>query len=274
MKNLLLFFLTAYAISWLCWSPYFLPFFPVFWKTSAFLHYAGLVGPLISAIFWSKIEDPKASLPTLLRNLLVPRRPVFYWLFLPFFPFLILFFAVWINTEGALEIVNWSGLWHSRELSSLLPYQYIALTVFVVGFGEETGWRGFALPRLQQRYSALLSSLILTAGWAIWHWPLFFYVRSGYYTMDIAGIGGWLMSLLTGSILFTWLFNSSRGSVLVCALFHASMDIAFMADLNRPGVMNSVGMLVTLWGIGILVILKPANLSRRERVKSPSFRID
>ena len=48
----------------------------------------------------------------------------------------------------------------------------------VNGFGEETGWRGFALPHLQRRHKPLVASLLLTFGWASWHLPLFFVVDS------------------------------------------------------------------------------------------------
>ncbi|WP_138991091.1 CPBP family intramembrane glutamic endopeptidase [Larkinella sp. C7] len=268
MKRLLAYFLTTCAISWLCWSPYWLPFFPEAWKTSAFLHYLGLLGPLLSAVIWTKTENSSRGLRALFTSLLVPRKPAFYGLLGALLPFLILFTAVGISTHGAIQTVDWRGLWHSHELATISPIPFVALNLFVVGFGEETGWRGYALPRLQQRFSALTSSLLITAGWALWHWPLFFYVRSGYHSMDGAGIVGWLISLLTGSILFTWLFNSSRGSLLACALFHATMDIAFMADLGRPDVMTYVGMAVTLWGVGILLVWKPTNLSRQPRVKT------
>jgi membrane protease YdiL (CAAX protease family) len=40
--------------------------------------------------------------------------------------------------------------------------------------GEEMGWRGYVLPRLQARYNALISSLIGGAIWSVWHLPKFF----------------------------------------------------------------------------------------------------
>ncbi|MGA0555317.1 CPBP family intramembrane glutamic endopeptidase [Larkinella sp. VNQ87] len=255
----------AYAFSWLCWSPYLLPGFPVSWQTSSFLHYLGLLGPLVAALFWTGRAE-KTGLGALLRSMLIPRGSALYWLVVPLLPFLLLTGCAWIATQGQLSTLDWSGIWRSHELQTIRPLAFVALNVFVVGFGEETGWRGYALPRLQSRYSALTSTLLLTIGWAIWHWPLFFYVNSGYHTMNMAGLFGWLISLVTGAILFTWLFNSSRGSVLACALFHASMDMAFMADLGKPELMNYIGMAVTVGGIAIVVFCKPTHLSRRTRL--------
>ncbi|RAJ89676.1 CAAX prenyl protease-like protein [Larkinella arboricola] len=266
MKKIIGFFLTAYGFSWICWSPYLMPGFPESWQYSAFLHYLGLTGPLLAAGLWTYIENDQAGLQRLARSLLVPRGPAFYWLVVPIIPFLLLGFATGVISSGELLAIDWSGLWRSRELSSIHPAAFILLNVFVVGFGEEAGWRGFALPHLQQRYPAWAASLLITAGWALWHWPLFFYQRSGYYTMDMGGISGWLVSLVTGSFLFTWLFNSSRGSVLACALFHASMDITFMADLGEPRLMNTIGMVITAWGLGLLILYNPRRLSRYQQV--------
>lgn len=133
------------------------------------------------------------------------------------------------------------------------------------GFGEETGWKGFALPRLQSKFNALVSSIIFTVPWAMWHWPLFLY-RPGYTTMDAADITGWFFSLLTGSVLLTWLFNSTRGSILICAIFHATIDIAFVSDVVDKSIVNYLGLLITIWGIIIVIIFGYKNLSRKERV--------
>ncbi|HKG68423.1 MAG TPA: CPBP family intramembrane glutamic endopeptidase, partial [Segetibacter sp.] len=122
------------------------------------------------------------------------------------------------------------------------------------------GWRGFALPRFQMKLNALAASILLTVFWAFWHWPLFFY-RPGYTTMGMTDIFGWFFSLLTGSILLTWLYNSSRGSILICAVFHSTIDIAFTADIADKNVVNYTGFLITVWGILTIIIFKPTSLA-------------
>lgn len=134
------------------------------------------------------------------------------------------------------------------------------------GFGEEVGWRGFALPRLQNKSNALTASIILTVFWALWHLPLFFY-RTGFTTMGIAGIFGWFFSLLTGSILLTWLYNSSKASILICAVFHSTVDIAFTADFTDKNIMSYMGFLITVWGVFTIMIFKPKNLAANGRQK-------
>ena len=88
--------------------------------------------------------------------------------------------------------------------------------------------------------------------------------------MGFAGIIGWVFSLLTGSILLTWLYNSSKGSILICAVFHSTIDIAFTADLAGLNVINYMGFLITVWGILTILIFKPKNLSPNDREKVPS----
>jgi membrane protease YdiL (CAAX protease family) len=141
----------------------------------------------------------------------------------------------------------------------------MAYNVASFGYGEEVGWRGFALPRLQARHSALVSSLLLTLGWALWHVPLFLY-RPGYTGMGVAGIAGWLFSLVTGSVLLTWLYNGSRGSLLTVALFHAAIDVVFTAESSSPLVVNTAGALITVWGVLVVVAAGPRYLSKQGKV--------
>ena len=123
------------------------------------------------------------------------------------------------------------------------------------------------MPRLQARHSALVASVLLTLGWALWHVPLFFY-RSGYTSMGAAGIVGWLFSLLTGAVLLTWPYNESRGSILIVALFHAAVDVAFTSSVASPVAVNVAGALITLWGIAVLIVAGPRHLSKRGKMVS------
>lgn len=115
------------------------------------------------------------------------------------------------------------------------------------------------------RHSAFVATLLLTVGWALWHIPLFFY-RPGYASMDAAGIVGWFFSLLTGSILLTWLYNESRGSILVVALLHAAIDVVFTSDIASQYVVNATGALITVWGITVVGTAGPRCLSRHGKM--------
>ena len=86
--------------------------------------------------------------------------------------------------------------------------------------------------------------------------------------MGIAGAVGWLVSLVTGSILLTWLFNRSGGSVLAVALFHGVLDIVMTSPVTGP-LPSVMGAIITIVGLAIPLVLGRANLSRNARVRAP-----
>jgi membrane protease YdiL (CAAX protease family) len=98
-----------------------------------------------------------------------------------------------------------------------LPDRFIFIFLFI-GLGEEPGWRGFALPRLQKAHPPFVASLILAPIWALWHLPL---MGSEF---PVAVIPAFLMSLLGGTLIQTWLFNRTKGSVFAQMLFHATVN--------------------------------------------------
>jgi membrane protease YdiL (CAAX protease family) len=105
---------------------------------------------------------------------------------------------------------------------------FILLTI-AAGIGEEFGWRGFLLPRLQTRHNALVSSLIIGVIWAIWHIPMFF--LKGTFQHDLGSQAGLLPAILgysglviATSVQFTWVFNNTRGSVLLAAVMHGASN--------------------------------------------------
>jgi len=112
------------------------------------------------------------------------------------------------------------------DLSAMVGMLPTVLVSFVymliqVGIGEEVGWRGYALPRLQAGYSAFISSVILGVIWTLWHLPLFFNPATGY---SITPFWVFLVFLLPVSILITWVFNSTGGSVLLVMILHAVLN--------------------------------------------------
>jgi membrane protease YdiL (CAAX protease family) len=98
----------------------------------------------------------------------------------------------------------------------------VLFLIFILGFdglGEELGWRGFALPRLQEKRSPLVSSLILGFFWALWHLP---YMLSAGSALAGRPFLLFLLNVMGISIIYTWLYNGTRRSTLLAILFHAS----------------------------------------------------
>jgi uncharacterized protein len=266
LKQLLTYFGLAYSISWIIWLPLYghifgltdLPALP-------YQHALGGLGPLIASFVTSWIFLKKDGVKNLLAKCL-QIKPLVYLAVALFSPFILAVIAVLMSYFIDRTPIDLSGLLRAEEFPQFTLLAFFIYNLIFFGFGEEVGWRGFALPRLQNKFNALNASLILTVFWALWHIPLFFY-RPGYTSMGFGGIMGWVFSLLTGSILLTWLYNSSKGSILICAVFHSTIDIAFTADLVGINVINYMGFLITVWGILTIFIFKPKNLAVVDRQK-------
>jgi membrane protease YdiL (CAAX protease family) len=101
----------------------------------------------------------------------------------------------------------------------------VAVIAILLTFGEETGWRGFALPLLQRRYGALAAALLVTPIWAVWHLPYFFTVAT-YRGFTPVGYVGFVFGIACGSIVLTWLYSGTGGSILACAVWHGLYNLA------------------------------------------------
>lgn len=146
-------------------------------------------------------------------------------------------------------------------LVSILPFA--AFTLFFGPLPEELGWRGYALDRLQEKYGALVSSLILGVGWTLWHMPLLF-IEGSY--QNGLGWGSaafwWYMSDKTfESVLMTWIYNHNQRSTLSAVLFHFMINfvgelfaLTERADFYQIVVWAVVAIAVVLvWGPKTLV---------------------
>jgi membrane protease YdiL (CAAX protease family) len=136
---------------------------------------------------------------------------------------------------------------------------FAATALYGGPLGEEPGWRGFALPRLQAVLSPLLASVVVGIGWAAWHLPL--QLRGAY--DESMGLGLWgvvtrFVSQVAVSVIFTWIFNRSGGSILVVVILHTSLNNTAGYWLpNNIGFQVGVGLLATL-----LVLLVRTGLRR------------
>lgn len=117
-------------------------------------------------------------------------------------------------------------------LPGVLPFLSFFAGMLVTNVWEEIGWRGFALPRLQTRYSPFLASLILGAFWSLWHLPL---LLNPVEEMAALPIWAFVPYTLALSILYTWLYNGARGNLGVVTLFHAMANtMALTLMMGHP----------------------------------------
>jgi len=130
-------------------------------------------------------------------------------------------FATWLSEGVVPKLTVLSQPW-----LVLCNFVYI----FFLGgpFGEEFGWRGYALPRLQMRYSALISSVTLEIMWAFWHLPLNFMAQppGPQYEVAFGMLLGSIVTMVFMSITFTWLYNNTGGSVFATLLFHTMVNLS------------------------------------------------
>ena len=265
-RPLVTFFMLACGISWLLWMPLWLPSFGIAGLPVLPFHHAlGALGPIMAAFIVTAMESGRAGCSDLLQRMVLWHGRLLWIAVALFAPYALLLVAVVASSLFAGETFSFAGFGRSREFPQFSVLAFLAYNIVSFGYGEEVGWRGFALPRLQARHSAWVASLQLTLGWAMWHLPLFLY-RPGYTGMDALGVAGWLLSLLTGAVLLTWLYNESRGSILIVAVFHATVDVAFTSSIATPPVVSIAGALITIWGIIVLLVAGARHLSRRGKM--------
>jgi len=140
----------------------------------------------------------------------------------------------------------------------LLPVLYLYLGAAGGPLTEEPGWRGFALPRLQQRWGPLAGTTVVGLIWAAWHLPNYFRpdwasVNGG---LNFSGIAVFAIAAVSFSVVITWVFNRTGGSVLLAILLHCSLN--FSQGLNTvmfPAAANNEVAPVTALVIAALVLI-------------------
>jgi uncharacterized protein len=247
--SLTLYFVGAYAITWLCWglvalAARHLITLPV---PQAVLMLIGGFGPLLMAISLSAYAGGRAGVSELLGRLLRWRVPPIWYAIALLFPLL----AVLI-TSGLVVLTGAPrpplpalGQWLA------LPLKFLFVILLGGGLWEEIGWRGYALPQLQSRYGALVGSLILGVIWAGWHIPQWFIPGevSGSFPAFVVGV-------VTLSVLLAWLYNNSGGSLLIVVLAHTANNVFFnLFASTSQALAQSAPMTSMIIGDGVLPVL-------------------
>jgi uncharacterized protein len=238
------FFSFAYILSWAVWLPW----------TGAGSHNGslrniGTFGPTVAALLLVVLLEGRAGLGRLLRPLLTWRvSPLWYAFALLGGPAVVLAaIGLHVAVGGAAPQFNDPRQWY-------LILLVFAVVLFTSVLGEEIGWRGYALPRLQQRFGPLVASLILGVVWGLWHLPLFWAVGDIHQSMPLTLF---LLQGLALTLVMTWVYNRTRGSLLVAHLLHTASNTAVGIFPILPE--QNGGSLQPLWiAVGLLCLLAVA----------------
>jgi membrane protease YdiL (CAAX protease family) len=233
------FFLMTYLMTWALWLPLVILQDRTPPALDLVLRVLGSSAPSALAILLVARLHGRAEVRRLLRRLLIARVAVGWYVAIVALTALAVV-AVWVSTLFAFPTpvvaVTIPGVL-SLFLFSIFPGSAL---------GEELGWRGFALPRLQARRSALAASLIVGPVWGTYHLPLFLL---GNPTRPFALFLPFALSCVIMSVFYTWMYNGTRGSLLLAVLLHAATNLPLsivFAPLERhvlPAYWIYVGML-------------------------------
>jgi len=251
---LISFFVLTYALSWAYWVPMLV----LGYRTSpgsSTTHFPGLLGPALAACIVQAACHGTAGLRALLARLVQVSRPRgVFWIYSlsPVGFLLAAFLVMWVlgrPIPGTADFARFSGL---PEFG--LPL--VVLLVFLVGgCGEELGWRGFALERMQERFGPLGGPLLLAVFWAGWHAPVFGVIQT-YREMTIPMIlGGFLFGLACGSIVLARVGQRTGGSVLAASLWHAAYNLTAATSAGGGFISAFTTTCVIVWAL-VLVALE------------------
>jgi len=255
-NSIVLYFILAIVFSWSIYIP--LVFVRQGWVNAQIpysIHYLASFGPALAAIILTGLTNGRDGLRELWRRIIKWRVNWPYAVFAILAPIVLFGLSV-----VAMQIIQ--GEWPDLRLLgqvNYLPYLgcgVLPLWLITFGFGEEIGWRGFALPRLQKTRSASKATLVLGLFWILWHLPTFFYHET-YVGMGWIILPGFVIGVLCGAVLFTWLYNGTGGSVLMVALWHGIFDLltASKAGQDIIPIIMSAG--VIIWALYVANVNKP-----------------
>ena len=204
-------------------------------------------GPFLAALIVLGLTEGRSGVKTLLSRMVRWRVGPQWYLIALGLPLLMRGLASYLvvllgaPAPSAEQLAGWTSI-----------FSIFAIALLVPGFGgawEEPGWRGYAVPQLETRWSRLWALLPLWLIIVVWHLPLF-----------LIGDGGLpdVVNMISGVIVFNWLYHRSGNSVLLVMIIHAMNNTA--NELFSPlftGVYSTelAWMLALVWGLVALIVL-------------------
>lgn len=256
MKNLIkrhpiiAFFILAYLITWSLEIPaVFFPGWP------GILTFLNNLGPAISAMIVVGMVAGSEGVRQLLEPLRKWRVGINWYFIVLLGPALsmiisIILYGLMGSGNGMSDVINFFLLFGKQILPLILIFFY----QFIIIWGEEIGWRGYALPKLQQKMHPIIASVLLGLLWGFWHLPLFWFAGFVHQQM---GLPFFILATVGYSMLYTWIYNGTRGSLLMMCLLHATNNttVSFTMLFFNPIIEQPLFSLAVLALFNLVVII-------------------
>ena len=244
------FFTLAYLLSW-SWVVPLAAAHQVVNRGSAWTtHYPALFGPAIAAFAVTAWTAGRSGVRDLLLRMVRWRVGLRWWL-------VALSPALFLGLGLIAVVLVGKPLPHEVDFGSFsgLPSAGLVTVVLLIilgALGEETGWRGYALPQLQRRFSPLASTVILAILWFAWHLPQFLVIAT---YRDFAPVQyvGMLLGLTCGAVVLTWLYNKSGGSILLVAVWHGLYNVVSATQAATGLLAAVVTTLIMIQGVSLIL---------------------
>jgi membrane protease YdiL (CAAX protease family) len=229
----------------------------------------GILGswmPNLAAVTVTGVLAGRKGIRQLLGRFFTYRIPV-RWYFVALIPFPFAFVAAGLyrSAGGAasgnmgLSVGFWAGL--------------VILNLLQGATGEEAGWRGFALPRLQETHGPVKASLILGLLWNFWHLPLWF--LSGYTGLDLlVYVLAFSVSIISLTFLITWISNKTPNSLIPIVITHFSFNASLnLVDARGLGFGPTLALLAITAGIYLVTTILAWRVNEWSTQKTQGNRI-
>lgn len=263
-KELVLFFVIAFGFTWAVSATLILSRLGAIHSLPLWLHGLTAYGPLIAGFSVEGFYRGKRGIGKYVNRLLNWKMGKKW--FVISFVLLIIIFVISVILSYLItgENVNWDILGQLENAPKFGILGGLLFSLLNSGIGEEAGWRGFVLPRLQKKYNAFISTLILSGMWALWHLPFFLYVPN-YMKWGLITFPGVVAGLILGGFILTWIYNGSKGNILAVVLWHGTFDFVTTTKGTPELAVFITCTIVILWGIAMPFIYKRESLSKEKR---------
>ena len=245
IQAVLVFYLLAFVFSWLGWIPQALHARGWFPFDSPLFSLLGGGGPTLAAVAALLIFRQRDQIRGLFAALFKAQASAVWFIFV---------FGFWFAVAAlALAGMGIAGI----PLPAISQFAWVSLPLVFVSMlisnvWEEIGWRGFALPRLQEKLSDLAAALIMGALWSVWHAPLLLNPASPMASLPWFGEVIFSLSL---TVIYIWLYRNTGASLFFVTVFHAMSNTAAFVLLGLGVFVSSYPYVVGLTAFWAALIL-------------------